>query len=175
MAVLLLGPRVEEVGSELSGLSLKKFSFFLLVAPGLCCCEVFSLVASSRGYSRVAVNGLRWEAWAPGTGLQWLRCTGFSCPCGIWNLPGPGVEPMSPALAGGFSTTGPPGSPRVILVLSPHGLITSQSPRLQISSHLGLDFSVGVWGGHRQSMASTLRLPPGDFWGTVFASSSVAC
>ena len=27
----------------------------------------------------------------------------------IWNLPGPGIEPVSPALAGGFLTTGPPG------------------------------------------------------------------
>ena len=29
--------------------------------------------------------------------------------CGIWDLPGPGLEPMSPALAGGFLTTTPPG------------------------------------------------------------------
>ena len=27
----------------------------------------------------------------------------------MWQLPGPGIEPMSPALAGGFLTTGPPG------------------------------------------------------------------
>ena len=25
----------------------------------------------------------------------------------MWNLPGPGIEPMSPALAGGFLTTEP--------------------------------------------------------------------
>ena len=28
---------------------------------------------------------------------------------GMWDLPGPGLEPMSPALAGGFLTTAPPG------------------------------------------------------------------
>ena len=28
---------------------------------------------------------------------------------GMWDLPRPGIEPMSPALAGGFLTTGPPG------------------------------------------------------------------
>ena len=28
---------------------------------------------------------------------------------GIWDLPGPGIEPMSSALAGEFLTTGPPG------------------------------------------------------------------
>ena len=31
-----------------------------------------------------------------------------------WDLPGPGIEPVSPALAGGFLITGPPGkSPAV--------------------------------------------------------------
>ena len=27
----------------------------------------------------------------------------------MWNLPGPGIKLVSPALAGGFLTTGPPG------------------------------------------------------------------
>ena len=30
----------------------------------------------------------------------------------MWDLPGPGIKPMSPALAGGFFTTQPPGKPR---------------------------------------------------------------
>ena len=30
----------------------------------------------------------------------------------MWGLPGPGLEPVSPALAGGFLTTAPPGKPR---------------------------------------------------------------
>ena len=29
----------------------------------------------------------------------------------MWDLPGPGLEPVSPAMAGGFSTTAPPGKP----------------------------------------------------------------
>ena len=29
----------------------------------------------------------------------------------MWDLPRPGLEPVSPALAGGFSTTAPPGKP----------------------------------------------------------------
>ena len=29
----------------------------------------------------------------------------------MWDLPGPGLEPMSPALADGFLTTAPPGKP----------------------------------------------------------------
>ena len=30
---------------------------------------------------------------------------------GMWDLPGPGLEPVYPALAGGFLTTAPPGKP----------------------------------------------------------------
>ena len=32
-------------------------------------------------------------------------------PCGMWDLPGPGTEPVSPALAGRFLTTEPPRKP----------------------------------------------------------------
>ena len=32
-------------------------------------------------------------------------------PRGMWDLPRPGLEPVSPALAGRFSTTVPPGKP----------------------------------------------------------------
>ena len=60
-------------------------------------------------------------------GLQWLRLTGSraraverrlrSCVArawllhGMWDLPEPGLEPVSPALAGGYLTTAPPGKP----------------------------------------------------------------
>ena len=32
---------------------------------------------------------------------------------GMWDLPRPGLEPVSPALAGRFSTTAPPGKPSI--------------------------------------------------------------
>ena len=32
-----------------------------------------------------------------------------SCPHHMWDLSGPEIEPLSPALAGGFLTTGLPG------------------------------------------------------------------
>ena len=32
--------------------------------------------------------------------------------CGMWDLPRPGLKPVSPALAGRLSTTEPPGKPR---------------------------------------------------------------
>ena len=34
---------------------------------------------------------------------------------GMWDLPRPGLEPVSPALAGRFSTAAPPGKPKAIL------------------------------------------------------------
>ena len=37
---------------------------------------------------------------------------------GMWDLPGPGVEPLSPALAGRFSTSAPPGKPNHIFLLN---------------------------------------------------------
>ena len=36
---------------------------------------------------------------------------------GMWDLPRPGLEPVSPALAGRFATTAPPGKPRVVCFL----------------------------------------------------------
>ena len=35
---------------------------------------------------------------------------------GMWDLPRPGLEPVSPALAGRLSTTAPPGKPRESLI-----------------------------------------------------------
>ena len=37
--------------------------------------------------------------------------------CGRWDLPRPGLEPVSPALAGRLSTTAPPGKPPLILFI----------------------------------------------------------
>ena len=32
----------------------------------------------------------------------------------MWDLPGPGIEPVSPAFAGGFLTTAPPGKSLIL-------------------------------------------------------------
>ena len=37
---------------------------------------------------------------------------------GMWDLPRPGLEPVSPALAGRFSTTAPPGKPPQFILTS---------------------------------------------------------
>ena len=89
------------------------------------------LVAASGGYSSLQCAGfsLRWLLSSRSMGS---RYSGFSscgtralerrlnsCGalayllCGMWDLPGPGIEPMSPALVGGFLTTAPPGKPLV--------------------------------------------------------------
>ena len=36
---------------------------------------------------------------------------------GLWDLPRPGLEPVSPALAGRFSTTAPLGKPQFVFIL----------------------------------------------------------
>ena len=79
---------------------------------------------STRGLSLVVVSGGSSLAVLPGllivvaSLLQSMgsRRMGFST-CGarawllrgMWNLPGSGIEPVSPALAGGFLSTVPPG------------------------------------------------------------------
>ena len=66
-------------------------------------------VAASGGHSSLRCAGfsLRWLLLLQSTGS---RCAGFSS-CGVWaellrgmwDLPGPGLEPVSPALAGRFT------------------------------------------------------------------------
>ena len=57
---------------------------------------------------------------------------------GMWDPPRPGLEPVSPALAGRFSTTAPPGKPVFsflifILNYNLREALSSQSDLLQIS------------------------------------------
>ena len=37
---------------------------------------------------------------------------------GMWDLPGPGLKPVSPALTGGFLSTAPPGKPQSVAFMS---------------------------------------------------------
>ena len=94
-----------------------------------------SLVAASRGYSSLRCVGfsLRWLLLLRSTGSRRMgfRSCGSralerrlsSCGAraqllrGMWDLPGPGLEPVSPALAGRFLTTAPPGKPPVLQLL----------------------------------------------------------
>ena len=52
---------------------------------------------------------------------------------GIWDPPGPGLEPMSPALAGRLSTTAPPGKPhRGLLIHADTIIIFGANPFLLV-------------------------------------------
>ena len=110
------------------------FKFYLFIylfifgcAGSSLLCMGFSLVSANGDYSllRCAGFSLRWLLLLRSTGS---RHTGFSsCSTqaqllrGMWDLPRPGLEPMSPALAGGFLTTVPPGKPNVnLLILLTH-------------------------------------------------------
>ena len=77
--------------------------YFFLAALGLHCC---TCVLCSYGRWRLLSSrlSLRWHLF-----LQSMvsRCVGLVAP----RKPGPGVEPVSPAFAGRFLTTGPPGKP----------------------------------------------------------------
>ena len=106
--------------------------FFLpLALLGRCCCEGSFLVGESGGCSVAVLMSflLHWPvvqspgsrrasfgsqgSWAPGSRLRshgaWAQL-----PCGVWDLPGSGIEPASSASAGAFFTTEPPGKPSVI-------------------------------------------------------------
>ena len=41
----------------------------------------------------------------------------------MWDLPRPGLEPTSPALAGRFSTTAPPGKPKAFYFNMPTEIV----------------------------------------------------
>ena len=56
---------------------------------------------------------------------------------GMWELPRPGLEPVSPALAGRLSTTAPPGK-TLSLLFSPHPLTPNPSLFLTLLESLSL-------------------------------------
>ena len=112
--------------------------YLFLAVLGLCCCMGLSLVAASRGYSlfRCAGFSLQWSR-ALGHRLQQLWCVGSTVAvptlqstdsivvahrlqllCGMWDLPRPGIEPMSPTLAGGFFTSELPGKPCLMFFIT---------------------------------------------------------
>ena len=93
-----------------------------------------SLIVVSGGYSSLRCAGfsLWWLLllWSTGSRrVGFSSCGSWALECrvsssgawaqllrGMWDLPGPGIEPMSPALAGGFLTAAPPGkSPHWVL------------------------------------------------------------
>ena len=102
------------------------YIYLFLAVLGLHCCVDFSLVveSGSRSYSPVAVQGLLTAAaslvvehglqklWLLDSRLQAQQCGAWTqLLLSIWDLPGSGMEPVSPALAHEFFTTELPGKP----------------------------------------------------------------
>ena len=92
-------------------------NLFIYLFLGLCFCARALSSCGKRGPLFIAVRGPLTVAASPfeehrlqtrrlsnrGSRAQLLR--------GMWDPPGPGLEPVSPALAGRFLTTAPPGKP----------------------------------------------------------------
>ena len=76
--------------------------FSLVVAHRLCSC-------GAQGPERVGSVVCGSRALVEARGLSSCGTRAY-LPRGVWDLsPQPGIEPASPALEGGFFTTGPPG------------------------------------------------------------------
>ena len=107
-------------------LNFKKI-FYLFIYFWLCWVFV-----SVRGLSLVAASGDHSSLQCTGLSLSWplvaehrlQTCRLSSCGSraqlrhGMWDLPRPGLEPVSPALAGTLSTTVPAGKPLIFLFLN---------------------------------------------------------
>ena len=66
----------------------------------------------------------------------------------MWDLPGPGLEPLSPALAGGFLTTVPPGKPFPELFHHPNPVVTSCETVVQYQNQEINVGAMGVYGSN---------------------------
>ena len=113
--LLLLLPEYQSV--LFFNLLINLFLYLFLAVLGLRFCARAFTSCSKRGPLFIAVRGPltiaaslvaehRLQTRRPsscGSRAQLLR--------GMWDLPRPGLKPMSPALAGRFSTTAPPGKP----------------------------------------------------------------
>ena len=80
----------------------------LLIAVASLCCRARALgtqasVVVACGLSSCGLWALECRLSSCGTRAYLLRCT--------WDLPRPGLKPVSPALTCGFLTTAPPGKP----------------------------------------------------------------
>ena len=105
---------------RIKGMALK-FIYLLLAVLGLCCWQAFSRcrewglpfvgswASPCRGFSYCGAQAL-------GGGFSdggFSNCSSWALEhrlmCSMWNLPRPGVQPVPPALAGGFLSMVPPG------------------------------------------------------------------
>ena len=100
------------------GIFFKKIYLFLAVLGLRFCARAFSS-CGERGPLFIAVRGplIIVASLVAENRLQTRRLSNSGSRaqllCGMWDLPRPGLEPVSPASAGRVSTTVPPGKPNV--------------------------------------------------------------
>ena len=93
------------------------FIYLFMAVLGLCFCARAFSSRGKRGPHLIAVRGPLTVAASLGAEhrLQTRRLSNCGSRAqllrGMWDPPRPGLEPVSPALAGRFSTTAPPGKP----------------------------------------------------------------
>ena len=118
--------------ANLTALLIYLFIYLFMAVLGLCFCARASSSCGKRGPLFIAVRGpltistslvaehrLQMRRLSScGSRAQLLR--------GMWDLPRPGLEPVSPALAGRLSTTAPPGKPQPCFLKRLLMLISSQ-------------------------------------------------
>ena len=101
----------------------KRFLFFIFGCAGPWFCARAFSSCRERGLLSVAVRGLlllrSMDSRVCGFRESWHMSLARRCPkaCGIL-VPGSGIQPMSPALTGGFLTTDYKVSPKIIFIAS---------------------------------------------------------
>ena len=128
ISVYLLPQRECKLFELMAIVGLFKFIYFWLLRV-FAAAHRLTLVVASRDYSLATVHGfllrrllLWWRTGSRAHGVQELRFLGPKAQAqqlwrrgvavrGTWDLPGPGIEPMSPALTSRCFTAGPPGKP----------------------------------------------------------------
>ena len=97
--------------SHVLGETLTALFILFLAMLGPHCGMSFSLVETSRGYSLVVVQRLLIVVASPVVGHRLNTVHRLSCFVARGIFPDQGIKLLSPALAGRFSTTEPPGKP----------------------------------------------------------------
>ena len=92
---------------------------------------------------------------------------------GIWDLPRPGLEPVSPALAGRFSTTAPPGKPYMGVLIESMEMkkmiYWSRFSRNSSLQHIGIS---NIWLSHQDLQMEILK---GEVLGHLKCLEHISC
>ena len=77
---------------------------------------------------------------------------------GMWDLPRPGLEPVSPALAGRFSTTAPPGKPSMNSLTGLPFLSHCAIKQKEHELSLRCSSSLVIWGIQQHTFTRTAKI-----------------